>query len=168
MTPCGSRSASSWAGYQFSIQKSLRWATFVSELDDDAADVGVPLVDALVAEVAVHLGDQGVAHLRRRSPASTGTDFRTWVTVLFRATRFVFFAGLELRQGLDDPVHALLQVLHGRGVGEADVIVGAERVARDDGHPGLLQEVIGHAVGVADGHAVELLSVSRTLTLGKR
>ena len=36
------------------------------QLQDGPADAGVPLVAALVAQVAFHLGDQGVAHAGRR------------------------------------------------------------------------------------------------------
>ena len=68
---------------------------------------------------------------------------------------------LELAQGLDDPVHALFEIGHRGRVGQPDVVVGAEGVAGDDGHAGLLEQVVGHAVGVADLGPVRLLVVER-------
>ncbi len=128
------------------------------ELDDGPVDVRVPLVAALVAQVALHLGDQGVAHpaVNRGLDRDGLADPRHGV-VEGDAARLL--GRLELGQGLDDPVHALLQVLHGGGVGQADVVVRAEGIPRHDGHLGLLEQVVGHAVGVADAGAAELLVV---------
>ncbi len=69
--------------------------------------------------------------------------------------------GLELSERLDDPVHALFEVGHRRRVGQPDVIVVAERVARHDRHPGFLEQVVGQAVGIADLGPVGLLVVER-------
>ena len=128
------------------------------ELDDGAADPGVPLVTAFVAEVALHLGGEGVAHpgvgheLDGDGLLHPGHGVRQG-DALDRLGR------LELAQGLDDPVHALLEVGHRGRVGQPDVVVGAEGVPGHDGHPGLLEEIVGQAVGVADLGPVRLLVV---------
>ena len=90
---------------------------------------------------------------------STGTDFLTRVTAFWKAIFFALRAGLSFVRASPMRSIAFLELLHRGRVGDADVVVGAEGVARDDGDPAFLEQVVGHAVGVPDGRPVELHAV---------
>ena len=60
-----------------------------------------------------------------------------------------------LHDELVDAVEAALEFVHRRGVGDADVLVGAEGLARDDGDVRLLRAVLGELQGVLNAVLAE-------------
>ncbi len=102
-----------------------------TQLDDDTVDVGIPLEIVCVAQVGLHLRNQGIPHLDGDSRVDGNGSFLVGDSVVQRDMFDLSWPSLSGRRGLDDPVHSLFQVFHGGGVGEADVVRRRRRHLRE-------------------------------------